>query len=69
MRAIKAALPGAAVLAGGGATADNVGRFLEWCGGVIVGPSNQDTGHVVGTVDPARLAAFMESVAAARGNR
>lgn len=69
MRAIKAALPGAVVLAGGGATADNVGRFLEWCDGVIVGSSIKDTGHVVGTVDPGRLAAFMESVVAARGNR
>ena len=69
MRAIKAELPGAVVLAGGGTTADNVGQFLECCDGVIVGSSIKDTAHFVGTVDPARLAAYMEAVAAARGNR
>ncbi len=69
IRAIKAELPGAVVLAGGGTTADNVGRFLECCDGVIVGSSIKDTGHFVGAVDPARLAAYMEAVATARGNR
>jgi len=69
IRAIKAELPGAVVLAGGGTTADNVGRFLECGDGVIVGSSIKDTGHFVGAVDPARLAAYMEAVAAARGDR
>jgi uncharacterized protein len=68
VRAIKAAIPGAIVLAGGGTTADNVGQFLEYCDGVIVGSSIKNTGTFVGTVDPARLAAYMQAVAAARGD-
>ncbi len=69
IRAIKAELPGAVVLVGGGATVDNVGQFPECGDGVVVGSSVKDTGHFVGTVDPARLAAFMDAVAVARGSR
>ncbi len=64
---IKAAIPGAVVLAGGGTTAENVGRFLACCDGVVVGSSIKDTGQFVGTVDPERLAAYMDAVASARG--
>jgi len=66
IRDIKAAIPGAIVLAGGGTTAENVGRFLEYGDGVVVGSSIKDTGQFVGTVDPARLAAYMEAAALAR---
>jgi membrane complex biogenesis BtpA family protein len=67
IEAIKAALPDAVVLAGGGTTAANVGQFLDRCDGVIVGSSIKNTGGFVGSVDPDRLAAYMEAVAAARG--
>jgi len=66
IRDIKAAIPGAVVLAGGGTTAENVGQFLECCDGVVVGSSIKDTGQFVGTVDPARLASYMRAVALAR---
>lgn len=66
LRQVKAAVPGAAVLAGGGTTAANVGLFLAVCDGVIVGSSIKDTGQFVGRVDPARLAQFMEAVDQAR---
>lgn len=68
IREIKAAIPGAVVLAGGGTTQPNVGRFLADCDGVVVGSSVKDTGHFVGTVDRARLDAYMQAVAAARAN-
>ncbi|HYN88025.1 MAG TPA: BtpA/SgcQ family protein [Ardenticatenaceae bacterium] len=63
---IKGAVPETPVLAGGGTTAANVGKFLESCDGVIVGSSVKDTGQFVGRVDPSRLAAYMEAVEAAR---
>ena len=39
IREVKAAVPDAVVLAGGGTTHQNVGRFLAECDGVIVGSS------------------------------
>ena len=66
LRQVKAAVSGAAVLAGGGTTAANVGQFLAVCDGVIVGSSIKDTGQFVGRVHPARLAQFMEAVDQAR---
>ena len=66
IREVKAAVPDAIVLAGGGTTHHNVGRFLAECDGVIVGSSVKDTGGFVGTVDRARLDVYMEAVAAAR---
>lgn len=63
---IKAALPNAVVLAGGGTTADNVGRFLAICDGVIVGASIKTGGQIGGMVDPARLADYMQAVTSAR---
>jgi predicted TIM-barrel enzyme len=66
IREVKAAISQAVVLAGGGTTQDNVGRFLAECDGVVVGSSIKDTGHFVGTVDPKRLDAYMRAVVAAR---
>ncbi|MBA2305708.1 MAG: BtpA/SgcQ family protein [Acidobacteria bacterium] len=66
IREIKAAIPQAVVLAGGGTTQNNVGSFLAECDGVVVGSSVKDSGHFVGTVDRARLDAYMQAVARAR---
>jgi hypothetical protein len=66
MRAVKATVPDAIVLAGGGATAQNVAQFFQICDGVIVGSSVKDSGKFVGKVDATRLAAFMDAANAAR---
>ena len=66
MREVKAAVPNAVVLAGGGTTAQNVAQFFEFCDGVIVGSSIKDTGQFVGKVDSARLTAFMDAANIAR---
>jgi membrane complex biogenesis BtpA family protein len=66
MREVKRTLPNSILLAGGGATADNIGQFLSTCDGVIVGSSIKDTGRFVGKVDAMRLARFMEAAHTAR---
>lgn len=66
IRRVKRAVPDSILLAGGGTTAGNVGTFLQQCDGIIVGSNIKNTGKFVGQVDPARLAAYMDAVRAAR---
>jgi len=66
VREVKSTVPMAIVLAGGGTSATNIGEFMQHCDGVIVGSSVKDTGRFVGTVDPGRLAMYMDAVATAR---
>jgi uncharacterized protein len=54
------------VLLNTGARAENIGRFLEVADGVIVGSSLKVDSHTWNPVDPARAAAFMDRVRAAR---
>jgi len=52
----------APVLMNTGARADNIGRFLEVADGVIVGSGLKVGGRTWNPVDPARAAAFMDTV-------
>ena len=55
------------VLLNTGARADNIARFLEVADGVIVGSALKVDGETWNAVDPVRVRAFMERVAAVRG--
>ena len=55
------------VLMNTGARAENIGRFLQVADGVIVGSGLKVDGQTWNSVDPARVAAFMEAVRAPRG--
>jgi uncharacterized protein len=54
------------VLTNTGATAENIGRYLEVADGVIVGSGLKIDGSTWNPVDPARVVRFMEAVADAR---
>ena len=49
-----------------GATAENIGRFLEVANGVVVGSALKVDGSTWNPVDPARVGRFMEAVHHAR---
>ena len=66
LRRVKAAVRGAPVYVGGGATAGNVAQFFEACDGVIVGNAVKVGPEFQGEVDRDRLAAFMEAADRAR---
>ena len=56
------------VLMNTGARADNVGRYLEFADGVIVGSGLKVDGQTWNPVDPDRVAAFMDAVRIIRGS-
>ena len=58
VRRVRAACPDAAILVGSGVTADNVGEYLEFADGVIVGSSLKRGGKLTQAVDPRRVAAL-----------
>ena len=66
--AVRESVAGAVpVLMNTGATAANIGRFLEVADGVIVGSGLKVGGYTWNPVDPVRVAEFMKQVLAARG--
>ncbi len=66
LRRVRDAAADHLVLAGSGATADNVAELLAIADGVIVGTSLKHGGDVRAPVDPARAAAFMRVAARSR---
>ena len=65
VRAVKEAVPeGTPVLVGSGVTEENIGAYLEWADGVIVGTSVKVDGVVSNPVDQERVARL---VSAGRG--
>jgi hypothetical protein len=66
LRRLRSALPGARLLAGGGATPENIDAMLEASDGVIVGSAYKTGGGFLDPVDPAKASAFMQSANRAR---
>jgi hypothetical protein len=64
----KAAVPGTAVLANTGVTAETVGDVLDRADGAIVGTALKAGGITWNAVDPARAAQFMTAARQARQN-
>ncbi len=65
VKSVKEVVPqGTPVLVGSGVTEENIGDYLEWADGVIVGTSFKSNGVVSNPVDPERVARL---VAAGRG--
>ena len=65
VKSVKEVVPqGTPVLVGSGVTEENIGNYLEWADGVIVGTSFKSNGVVSNPVDPERVARL---VAAGRG--
>lgn len=58
VRRVRAACPDAAILLGSGVTAANVGEYLEYADGVIVGSSLKRGGKLTQAVDPRRVASL-----------
>lgn len=58
VRRVRTACPDAAILLGSGVTAANVGEYLEYADGVIVGSSLKRGGKLTQAVDPRRVAAL-----------
>jgi len=56
------------ILMGSGTTADNIAEFLRYADGAIVGTSVKMDGQGENSVDPRRIAQYMESVAQARAS-
>ncbi len=54
------------VLVGSGANEENIGAFLQYADGVIVGSSLKKDGVMENPVDPARVRRFMDAVRASR---
>jgi uncharacterized protein len=63
---VKAAVPGTAVLANTGVTAETVGEVLDRADGAIVGTALKTGGVTWNPVDPARAAQFMTAARRAR---
>ncbi|MGP1356168.1 BtpA/SgcQ family protein [Roseicyclus sp.] len=68
LEAVKAALPGTAVLANTGVRHETVADVFRIADGCVVGSSLKVDGHTWNAVDPARAADFMARVRAARGD-
>jgi uncharacterized protein len=66
LREVKAAVPGTAVLANTGVTAETVGDVLAWADGAIVGTALKVGGITWNPVDPVRAAQFMMAARQAR---
>ena len=54
------------ILIGSGASAENVGAFLQFADGIIVGTWLKQDGIAHNPVDPARVRRFMDTVRAVR---
>jgi len=63
LRAVHAAAQGAPVLVGSGITAENVGDYLDWADGFLVGTSLKRDASVTAPVDPARVKRLLERMA------
>jgi uncharacterized protein len=68
LEAVKAALPGTAVLANTGVKHETVAEVFRIADGCVVGSSLKVDGHTWNAVDPERAADFMARVRAARGD-
>lgn len=72
VRVVREACPDALLLLGSGVTAANVGEYLPWADGFIVGSSLKRGGRLMAPVDARRVAALRRAIRAAspgqRGN-
>ena len=64
VRRVRAACPGTPVLLGSGVTAQNVGGYLDYAAGFIVGTSVKRGGNVANAVDERRVAALKKALQA-----
>jgi membrane complex biogenesis BtpA family protein len=62
VRRVRAACPGTPILLGSGVTAANVGGYLEFATGFIVGTSVKRGGNVANPVDEKRVAALRKAL-------
>jgi membrane complex biogenesis BtpA family protein len=58
---VRAAVPGARLVAGSGASAETIGGILEYADGAIVGTSIKVGNQTTAPVDPAKAAAFVKA--------
>lgn len=61
---VAAAIPGAPLYVGSGATPDDARYLLATCAGLIVGTAIKVDGHTTGPIDPERARAFVLAVGA-----
>jgi membrane complex biogenesis BtpA family protein len=61
---VRAVCPRAPLLVGSGVTAENVGQYLQWANGFIVGSWLKRGGQVEQPVDPRRVAALAKRIKA-----
>ncbi len=62
VQSVRGACPQARILIGSGVTVENVGQFLRFAGGVIVGSSLKVGGRVANAVDPKRVRAMAKAI-------
>jgi len=60
---VREACPDAPILLGSGVTVANVGQYLKYADGFIVGSSVKRGGELAKPVDPARVQALREAMA------
>lgn len=63
LRAVRKAARGAPVFVGSGVSAENVGDYLPWADGFLVGTWLKRDGSVTAPVDPARVKMILERIA------
>ncbi len=63
VRRVRAACPQAKILLGSGVTTENIGPFLRFIDGIIVGSSLKRDGKLLNAVDPRRVAALGRAIA------
>jgi len=63
LRAVRKAARGAPVFVGSGISAENVGDYLPWADGFLVGTWLKCDGSVTAPVDPARVKMLLERIA------
>jgi uncharacterized protein len=66
---VRAACPSVRILLGSGVTVENIGEYLPFADGFIVGTSLKRGGKIHNPVDPKRVAALARAVAGYPGNR
>ena len=62
VRVVREACPNAAILLGSGVTAGNVGQYLPWASGFIVGSSLKRGGRVGAPVDVRRVSTLAQAI-------
>lgn len=62
LRAVRKAARGAPVFVGSGISAENVGEYLPWADGFLVGTWLKRDGSVTAPVDPARVKMLLERI-------